>query len=206
MRRAMEMQAQARADRAGTAEGAAEKKARQRAREWEEVKRVWPGYEKGKRLKMSEVFYETPFMREEWAREVKRAKRRRAQPRESESKSFVWKSAEQTSVHVAVAQDTRPNPQTTWLAAHLPDLPVSSADEALYARPLGRYLDRTWIKGAKDIRRKAMRQPPPGLSMDKEYEDRLEDQTYGDLLGPPAEAWRNLDLIDWEKDIVRVPE
>lgn len=78
VRRAMEMQAQV----GKAVEGAAEKKARQRQREWEEIKRVWPAYEKGKRLKMSEVFYETPQMRQEWANELKRAKRRRLEPRE----------------------------------------------------------------------------------------------------------------------------
>lgn len=72
-RRALAMQAE-------VGQGEEERKKRRKEKELNEVdelKRVWPGFEKGQRLSMVEVFYDTPMMRRDWAIALGKKKRRK---------------------------------------------------------------------------------------------------------------------------------
>jgi len=81
-------------------------------------------------------------------------------------------------------------PETTSLAAFLQaslaELQTSEPGQPLYERPLGALFDIEWRKGAKEVKRREMRELPKGLSL--ESEGYMEEKT--------------LDLADWEKDIV----
>lgn len=62
------------------AEGARVKqkeKEKEKRTETDEVKDVWPDFEKGKRLRMTEVFYETPEMRKGYEVDLSKKKRRK---------------------------------------------------------------------------------------------------------------------------------
>lgn len=66
IRRALQMQKEVRAKPLNAKEIAAEK-----------VKKVWSDWERGQRLRMTEVFYDTPAMQKERERELVQAKRRK---------------------------------------------------------------------------------------------------------------------------------
>ena len=73
--RAMAMQAQAESSRAQ--EERARKKKERETDDAAKVKGLWPDFLQGKRLKLSEVFYETPRMKSAWAKNLERKKRRK---------------------------------------------------------------------------------------------------------------------------------
>ena len=73
--RAVTMQAQAESSR-GQEERERKKKERERD-DTAKVKNLWPEFVQGKRLKLSEVFYETPRMKTAWAKELERKRRRK---------------------------------------------------------------------------------------------------------------------------------
>jgi hypothetical protein len=50
------------------------------AEEEKVVKKVWPSFEKGKRIKMSQIFYETPADKREYQINLARKKRRKLEP------------------------------------------------------------------------------------------------------------------------------
>ena len=76
VRRAQALQAQAESEKA---KAAREKRKKEREKDdAARVKALWPEFERGKRIKMSEVFYETPSMRKGWRVELGRKKRRKA--------------------------------------------------------------------------------------------------------------------------------
>jgi hypothetical protein len=75
--------------------------------------------------------------------------------------------------------------------ANLAPLQTFEPGQPPYEKPIGALFDKEWIKGARDQRRKAMKEAPTDI--------RYNELARADWL--PAEA-KTLDLADWEKDIV----
>ncbi|ORY20963.1 hypothetical protein BCR39DRAFT_554452 [Naematelia encephala] len=142
------------------------------------VKRVWPDFEKGKRLKMTEVFYDTPMMRKVWAEEVSRNKRRKLDVQ---------------TYAVKVAPNTATPPQAVFLSNQLEPLTPSSRGKPLYTTPLGALFDPARTRQAKSIRRQKMTKPPRGLTLGPELPD--EGRASPDYGNP-------LELADWEDGII----
>ncbi len=93
-----------------------------------------------------------------------------------------------TSDQLKVAPDLSVAPNKAFLLPSLAPLQVQSPHQPRYDTPLGKYFEPEWIKGAKQVRRMAMTEPPKGIS--------LEDVDGDRDVGKP------LDFADWENDIV----
>ncbi|WVQ71168.1 hypothetical protein IAR50_000693 [Cryptococcus sp. DSM 104548] len=142
--------------------------------ELDKVLKIWPDFAKGKRLRMTEVIYETPAELGIWNEE---RKKRRVEEGGKEKQTYTFTVAP-------------PNPslQATFLQSSLPpiDLPESNAPN--YSKPIGRFFDKKWVKDAKERRRRDMLVQPPALRPDAQ--DNVE------------EIRRDLDVVDWEAGIV----
>lgn len=152
------------------------------------VKEIWPGYEKGGRLRMTEVFYETPKQRKGWELGFSKRKRRKIGVQECQRGPNVLSVGTDGKLdHLKVAPDTVIPSNTAFLLPSLQALPVHPPTQPRYETPLGVYFESEWIKEAKQVRRKEMTELPSGPSLEQWHEDKLE---------------KILDLADWEKDIV----
>lgn len=86
-------------------------------------------------------------------------------------------------------------PQADSSSAFLEDVPalrLPRPGDPLYKTRIGLMFDQKWVKGARDLLRTHMTEPPDGVTYDAPQAE--EDWT-------AAEA-RPLDLADWEKDVV----
>ncbi|KAK4687485.1 hypothetical protein P7C73_g2628, partial [Tremellales sp. Uapishka_1] len=143
--------------------------------EMDQVKRIWPEFAKGERLRMSEVFYETPAQKKGYEMGLVRKKRRKLNQREEHQ--------------IQLAPNPPTSPISTFLLPTLAPLPVHNSNRPFFTTRLGAsYFDKQWIKDAKQKYRQTMTEPPPGLSLDL---SRL-SKDKGNLL----------DLLDWEDSVV----
>ncbi|WVQ97109.1 hypothetical protein IAU59_004219 [Kwoniella sp. CBS 9459] len=183
IRKGMEMQA----DLAGKGKGKAKEKTMVEAmgktkeqRELEEILKIWPGFEKGKRLRMSEVFYETPADRIALTAQSKK-KRRLEGGKE-------W--------NFAVKQDPIPSLPASFLLPSLPELEILSRTEPAYKTPVGALFDKEWVREARARRKKEMTRPPVGVDLDWCVGG---EGDFGWISGRGGHAF---ELEDWEKGIV----
>ncbi|WWC66567.1 uncharacterized protein I206_100470 [Kwoniella pini CBS 10737] len=150
-------------------------------KELDQVKKIWPGFEPGKRLRMSEVFYETPQDRRTLA--IQKRKKRKLQNRKEMS--------------FTIDPQTISNLPASFLLPSLPHLNHTSLGEPNYKAPIGSFFDKAWIKEARAKRRKEMMKPPAGVTTDNR-EDGIDHfvEWQDDLSG------HALELEEWEKRIV----
>ncbi|WWC58417.1 uncharacterized protein I303_100957 [Kwoniella dejecticola CBS 10117] len=150
-------------------------------KELEQVMKIWPGFEKGKRLRMSEVFYETPQDKRILAMQ-KRKKRRLENGKE---------------LSFSIDPNTMPNLPASFLLPSLPHLSITTLSEPNYKAPIGAYFDKDWVKDARSKRKKEMTRPP--IDVNSQYDlpgvDGMSDWQ-GGLIG------HALELEEWEKGIV----
>ena len=156
------------------------------------VKEVWPDFQKGRRLRMSEVFYETPKQRRGWEAGFTRRKRRKIGTQDCES-DFSWDQRGKLQLimmtdPLKIAPDPSVPPDTAFLLPALPSLPVYPPTLPRYNTPLGAYFESDWIKGAKQIRRMEMTQTPEGFDLEADLHT--------------EKCSKTLDLACWEQDIV----
>nr|XP_019049032.1 transcription initiation factor TFIID subunit 1 [Kwoniella bestiolae CBS 10118]OCF27962.1 transcription initiation factor TFIID subunit 1 [Kwoniella bestiolae CBS 10118] len=158
-----------------------EKEKTKKDRELEQVMKIWPDFQQGKRLRMSEIFYETPQDRRAVA--VQKRKKRRLE----NGKEFA----------LTIDPSTIPNLPASFLLPSLPQLEVLSPDQPNYKAPIGSFFDKEWVKEARARRKKEMTRPP--ITMEQDYH-------VGD--GIVQVDWQNddlgyaLELEDWETGIV----
>ncbi|KAK8865758.1 hypothetical protein IAR55_000905 [Kwoniella newhampshirensis] len=140
------------------------------------VKKIWPDFEQGKILRMSQVFYETPADRK--ADESQRKKRRRVEGGQEYS--------------YTVAPPPFRSLPATFLLPSLPQLDFTKVHQPHYTAPIGTYFDKEWIRRAKQRRKHEMTRPPSGMTLDRNFSfDDLEEVELS-----------TLELGDWEKGIV----
>ncbi|WWD18061.1 hypothetical protein CI109_102508 [Kwoniella shandongensis] len=140
------------------------------------VKKIWPEFEHGKRLRMSEVFYQTPADKQ--AITLQKKKRRKVEG----NIEYSFK----------VTPHPYPSLPATFLLPSLPQLDYPSLYQPNYTASIGAYFDKQWIKEAKQRRKTEMTRPPSGMKLDLSY-------SFQDL----EEVERStLELGDWEKGII----
>ncbi|WRT63957.1 uncharacterized protein IL334_000884 [Kwoniella shivajii] len=149
-------------------------------KELDQLRTIWPGFEKGKRLRMSEIFYETPADRK--AILLQKRKKRRLE----KGKEFTF-TVDHTSL---------PNLPATFLLPSLPQLEILSPDEPNYKAPIGSYFDKEWVREAKSRRRREMTKPPSGMEWTGQADAFPKHAWQDDLMG------QALELEDWEKGII----
>lgn len=167
----------------------------QEQRDLEEARKIWPDFDKGKRLRMSEIFYETPA--DVRAFEAKRKKRRTEMVKETKtcktymimlkSSSFIL---DKCPVTFTVAPPPIPSLQSTFLLPTLQPIRLPQRRTPTYNKPIGAFFDKKWIREAKDRRRLEMTKPPEGLDLEDVKKVRYADET------------KDLDLVDWEQSII----
>ncbi|OWZ55034.1 transcription initiation factor TFIID subunit 1 [Cryptococcus neoformans c45] len=148
----------------------------QEERDLEEARKIWPDFDKGKRLRMSEIFYETPA--DVKAFKAKRKKRRTEMVKETKTFTFT------------VAPPPIQSLQSTFLLPSLQPIQLPLPGTPTYNKPIGAFLDKKWIREAKDRRRLEMTKPPEGLDLEDVKEVRFGDEA------------KDLDLVDWEQSII----
>ncbi|WWC99494.1 hypothetical protein V866_006397 [Kwoniella sp. B9012] len=148
-------------------------------KELEQVMKIWPNFDKGKRLRMSEVFYETPQDKRLLA--IQKRKKRRLE----NGKEFSF-TIDATSI---------PNLPASFLLPSLPQLEDTSPDQPNYKAPIGSYFDKEWVKEARVRRKKEMTRPPVSLEQDNQNSQITSLDWQNDDLGYA------LELEDWEKGI-----
>ncbi|WWC86076.1 uncharacterized protein L201_000947 [Kwoniella dendrophila CBS 6074] len=148
--------------------------------ELDEVMKIWPNFEKGKRLRMSEIFYQTPQDRKLLS--VQKKKKRRLE----NGREFTF----------TVDSSTIPNLPASFLLPSLPQLDVRPFDQPNYKAPIGAYFDKEWVKEAKTRRKQEMTRPPIGVEPDDLLNDVSQSEWQDDLLG------HALELENWENGIV----
>jgi hypothetical protein len=154
------------------------------------VKRIWPDFEPGRRLRMTDVIYETPYAREQYKQAS--YKRKRQKVVHESIRMSLCSSAERLCLSIDTFAATRPKAEEDeGFLADLPPLRKSKPGQAPYETPLGGYFEREWIKGARDLQRKAMKQAPADID--------FKALARSDWVAPEA---KTLDLADWEKDII----
>lgn len=204
MKRGMEMQRQA--------ESAAKKKISDRIKDEQEgreltplekIRKVWPDWQPGQKMRLSEVFYQSPVVRDR--EEVDRKKRKLAHfgvaqrdfvlPEETKCKcASRWTDGTLNRhpclcpVTLSIAPSANPPPESFFSDPSLPDLFIRDITAPLYLSGIGAFFDPEWIRAAKQLRRDAMVQEPTGL-------ERKDALMWGD-------EGRPLDLMAWEDDIV----
>lgn len=170
-------------------------KVKEKKDEGDEVKRVWPDFEKGKRLRMTEIFYETPATKQAYTVSLSRKKRRRV-----ERETICGLQSCPGSLRVLVINrlptlDSLQGPRsvqdlTRVFMQPMEGLPPNRIDQPLYQTPLGANFDKDWVKQAKDLLRRQMTRPPDDVKLDQ-----------GADVWQEAEA-KTLDLAEWENDII----
>jgi hypothetical protein len=166
--------------------------------EKETVRRTWPEFKQGDRLRMSEVFYETPAERREYEARLARVKRRKVIHEEREYWTYTGDDsipAESVVDKIKVTPLLDPLPTSTFLLSTLNPLKTHDTDVPLYNRSLGANFDRKWIEGARKLKRREMTRAPADLHITHQ----LPDLAVQGFIGRP------LDMVDWEKDIILTP-
>lgn len=93
-------------------------------------------------------------------------------------------------VTFTVAPPTIQSLQSTFLLPSLQPIQLPLPGTPTYNKPIGAFLDKKWIREAKDRRRLEMTQPPEGLDLEDVKEVRFGDEA------------KDLDLVDWEQSII----
>ncbi|RXK42077.1 transcription initiation factor TFIID subunit 1 [Tremella mesenterica] len=172
MKKALEMQRQM------LESGVKVKKEKEQVDESTKVKQIWPEFEPGKPLKMSEIFYETPSATRAYEANLSRKKRRRM---------------EDTDAFNFFVQPRPPSPSSIFQLSSLPEIDLAGPSKSSYETKLGANFDRQWVREAKAHRRSLISVPPPGIDPTfAEHENMSLRQK-----GP-----RPLDYAKWEKDII----
>lgn len=167
----------------------------QEERDLEEARKIWPDFDKGKRLRMSEIFYETPA--DVRASEAKRKKRKTEMVKETKTCKTYHDNVKdqlvytrQMPVTFTVAPPPMPSLQSTFLLPTLQPIQLPQPRTPTYNKPIGAFFDKKWIREAKDRRRLEMTKPPEGLNLEDVTKVRYADET------------KDLDLVDWEQSII----
>ena len=119
VRRAAELQRSLHSEKEGAER---DRKRRKKALDAEaRIKLVWPDYEPGKRLRMSEIFYETPLQSRQWQKGLNRAKRKTRDKVERESD----RGDGETFVLIWVCRSVRCG-HSTWIVRTISFSPADS--------------------------------------------------------------------------------
>ncbi|WVR05721.1 hypothetical protein IAU60_002745 [Kwoniella sp. DSM 27419] len=180
IRKGMEMQAGKGKGRMADGDGETGKKTKNEM-ELEKMLSIWPGFEKGKRLRMSEVFYETPADKVSLA--AQRKKKRRVE--DGRTISFL------------VKPDQHPALPASFLLPSLAELHIASPTDPRYKTSVGAWFDKAWVKEAQQQRRKEMTRPPRGVSLQSSFGDQIDS-----VHSSRNELVMALELEEWEKGIV----
>jgi len=154
------------------------------------VKRIWPDFEPGRRLRMTDIIYETPHTREQYKQASYKRKRQKV-VHESIRMFGSGRPCQKADIVDPFAATQPMAEEDEGFLADLPPLRKSKPGQAPYETPLGGYFEREWIQGARDLQRKAMKQTPADVDFSA--------LARSDWVAPEA---KTLDLADWEKDIV----
>lgn len=182
MKRAMEMQ-----------RAVQPKTVKAKADPLEKVRKVWPEWEKGQRMKMTEIFYDTPLMQSNREAELHKAKRRKLEDGSGKTCEPVQNLENEHKLigvdHIKITPSTALPPSQAHLTTGLPELEFHDAQQPIYEGALGVHFEKDWIKGARAARRKEMLDAPGKPDLAEAFD--AENQTR-----------RPLDMVDWESQIV----